>query len=156
MKKIFHPILIIVGVAISSVATAEQRSVSYQDKVNKQTYKVNYDCDFSIPRAYACKKQEVRTPEGMVYVSKKMPKESDGSYKYWLSGLGYVATANQDIYTFIEYTDQSGSPTIAEVRYELVDFNGVSKYGLMTRTQFQQALKKIGVQMKEVFVGGLD
>lgn len=149
-------VVMVASIVLSSVAIAEQRSINYLDKANKQTYKVNYDCDFSIPRAYACKKQEVRTPEGMVYVSKKMPKESDGSYKYWLSGLGYVATTNQDIFTFIEYTDQSGSPTIAEVRYELVDFNGGSKYGLMTRTQFQQTLKKIGVQLKETFVGGLD
>ena len=140
----------------TSAAIAEQKLVEYKDKVNQRTYKVKYDCDFSVPRAYTCLKQEILFPEGGSYVSSSVPKEKDGSYKFWIAGLGYVATVNQDIYTMVKYLDTSGSPSMAEERFELLDFNNKSKFGLMTYPQLQAKLKKIKSQMKVDFAGGIE
>lgn len=158
MKKV---IVILALSSIANFALAESKTVMFKDKVNVQTHKVIFNCEsYDFPRLYTCNKQEIVFDNGMRYTPSNVPKEKDGSYRYWISSLGHIAANSSDIYQVVSYLDTSGSASGAVEKYEILEYSKdgklKSKFGLMSYQQYQQKLKKLHPDINVTYEGGLE
>lgn len=154
-------IVMLTFAVIANVALAESKTVLFKDKTNAQTHKVIFNCEsFDTPRWYVCNKQEIIFADGARFTSSNVPKEKDGSYRYWISSLGYIAANSSDIYQVVSYLDTSGMPNGAVEKYEMLEYGTdgklKSKFGLMSYQQYQQKLKKLHPDVNVTFEGGLE
>lgn len=136
---------------------AENRTITYKDSDNNMTHKVVLDCEFYGALTAQCNKQEIVFSDGATYFPKLVPKDKSGLYEFSISGLGYIATTNQDIYYTVDYLDKNGGNPRVE-GYEILECAEKkpckSKYGLMNYKQYQSVLKSLKVQHKVDFKGG--
>lgn len=149
--------IVLMSFGILGSVCAENRTIAYKDTTNKQTHKVVLDCEFYGALTAECKKQEIVFSDGATYVPKMVPKDKNGIYEFSISGLGYIATTNHDIYNIVSYLDKKGGNPRVE-GYEVLECREKapckSKYGFMNYKQYQSVLKALKVQHMDDYQGG--
>lgn len=115
------------------------------------------DCDQSEeddPYHSSCNKQYIEyKSENLSYHPNKLPKWPDGTTRFTIGLLGYLANGNtQSIYQVVCYGDGGNSPDseLFEI-LELKNNKFISKYGAMNYTKFHSAIEKLGITLQSKY-----
>ncbi|MCD2453462.1 hypothetical protein GO003_024075 [Methylicorpusculum oleiharenae] len=162
-------IVIIFCFFLSFNAYAIEKKTEYKDKDkdNKVTAILEYDCiddpepGYHLPW-FECVKQTLVFPElgSLKYQSNDIEYDENGTFKYWISSVGYIKDSDNNMYYVLYYCDKSGGGKMTEERWEILEKNDkgelVSKFGLMSYVNYKKIMAILEPITEVTFDGGLN